>query len=33
VTHIWRVDTNAHGTAAMSSNVYHFAQKLFKDRV
>jgi enterochelin esterase-like enzyme len=30
VTHIWRVDTNAHDTAAMSSNFYYFAQKLFK---
>ena len=30
VTHIWRVDSNAHDTAAMSSNFYHFAQKLFK---
>jgi len=24
------VDTNAHDTAAMSSNFYYFAQKLFK---
>jgi enterochelin esterase-like enzyme len=31
VPHIWRVDTNAHDTAAMSANFYHFAQKLFKD--
>ena len=30
VTHIWRVDSNAHDTAAMSSNFYHFAQKLFR---
>jgi enterochelin esterase-like enzyme len=30
VTHIWRVDTNAHDTGAMSSNFYHFAQKLFR---
>jgi enterochelin esterase-like enzyme len=30
VTHIWRVDANAHDTAAMSSNFYHFAQKLFR---
>ena len=30
MTHIWRVDTNAHDTGAMSSNFYHFAQKLFK---
>jgi hypothetical protein len=25
VPHIWRVDTNAHDTAAMSANFYHFA--------
>jgi enterochelin esterase-like enzyme len=31
VPHIWRVDTNAHDTAAMSANFYHFAQKLFKE--
>jgi enterochelin esterase-like enzyme len=31
VSHIWRVDTNAHDTAAMSANLYHFAQKLFKE--
>ncbi len=30
VNHIWRVDTKAHDTGAMSSNFYHFAQKLFK---
>lgn len=30
VAHIWRVDSNAHDTAAMSSNFYYFAQKLFK---
>ena len=30
VPHIWRVDGNAHDTGAMSSNFYHFAQKLFK---
>ena len=30
ITHIWRVDTNAHDTAAMSSNFYYFAQKLFR---
>ena len=30
VPHIWRVDTNAHDTASMSSSFYHFAQKLFK---
>jgi enterochelin esterase-like enzyme len=31
VPHIWRVDTTAHDTAAMSANFYHFAQKLFKN--
>ena len=31
VPHIWRVDANAHDTAAMSANFYHFAQKLFKE--
>jgi enterochelin esterase-like enzyme len=31
VSHIWRVDTNAHDTGAMSANFYHFAQKLFKE--
>jgi enterochelin esterase-like enzyme len=31
VAHVWRVDTNAHDTAAMSANFYHFAQKLFKE--
>ncbi len=31
VAHIWRVDTNAHDTGAMSANFYHFAQKLFKE--
>lgn len=30
VAHIWRVDANAHDTAAMSSNFYLFAQELFK---
>jgi hypothetical protein len=30
-TFIWRVDTNAHDTNAMSSNFYYFAQKLFKE--
>jgi hypothetical protein len=30
VIHIWRVDTNAHDTGAMSSNFDHFARKLFK---
>lgn len=31
VPHVWRVDENGHDTAAMSSNLYHFAQRLFKD--
>jgi enterochelin esterase-like enzyme len=31
VPHIWRVDTSAHDTAAMSGNFYHFAQKLFRE--
>ena len=29
--HYWRLDGNAHDTAVMSSNFYHFAQKLFKE--
>ena len=31
VPHVWRLDGNAHDTAVMSSNFYHFAQRLFKD--
>jgi enterochelin esterase-like enzyme len=31
VPHAWRLDTNAHDTAEMSSSLYHFAQKLFKE--
>ena len=31
VPHVWRLDGNAHDTAVMSANFYHFAQKLFKD--
>jgi enterochelin esterase-like enzyme len=31
VSHIWRLDGNAHDTAVMSANFYHFAQKLFKE--
>ena len=31
VPHIWRLDGNAHDTAVMSSNFYHFAQRLFKE--
>lgn len=31
VPHIWRLDNNAHDTAVMSANFYHFAQLLFKN--
>ena len=31
VAHSWRLDTNGHDTAEMSSSLYHFAQKLFKE--
>ena len=31
VPHIWRLDSNAHDTSVMSANLYHFAQKLFKE--
>lgn len=31
VTHVWRVDTNSHDIGAMSSNFFHFGQKLFKE--
>jgi hypothetical protein len=31
VPHIWRLDGNAHDTAVMSANFYHFAPRLFKD--
>ena len=31
VPHSWRLDTNGHDTAEMSSSLYHFAQKLFKE--
>jgi enterochelin esterase-like enzyme len=31
VPHIWRVDTNAHDTGAMTASFYHFAQKLFRE--
>jgi len=31
VPHIWRLDGNAHDTAVMSANFYHFSQKLFRD--
>ena len=30
VPHSWRVDENGHDTAAMSSNLYHFVQRLFR---
>jgi hypothetical protein len=30
VPHVWRLDGNAHDTAEMSSNLYHFAQRLFR---
>lgn len=31
VAHSWRLDTNGHDTAEMSSSLYHFAPKLFKE--
>jgi len=31
VPHIWRVDESGHDTAAMSSNLYHFVQRLFRE--
>jgi enterochelin esterase-like enzyme len=31
VPHVWRLDGNAHDTAVMTSNFYHFAQRLFKE--
>ena len=31
VPHVWHVDGNGHDTAEMSNNLYHFAQKLFKE--
>lgn len=31
VPHLWRLDENGHDTAEMSSNLYHFAQRLFKE--
>jgi enterochelin esterase-like enzyme len=31
VPHIWRLDGNAHDTAVMSSNFFHFAQRLFRN--
>ena len=32
VPHIWRLDGNAHDTAEMSNNLYHFVQRIFKER-
>jgi len=31
VPHFWRLDGNAHDTAVMSSNFYHFVQRLFRE--
>lgn len=31
VPHVWRLDGNAHDTAEMSSNLYHFVQRIFKE--
>jgi len=31
VAHVWLLDGNAHDTAVMSSNFYHFVQKLFRE--
>jgi enterochelin esterase-like enzyme len=31
VPHVWRLDGNAHDTAVMSANFYHFAQRLFRE--
>jgi enterochelin esterase-like enzyme len=31
VPHIWRLDGNGHDTAAMSNNLYHFVQRLFRE--
>jgi enterochelin esterase-like enzyme len=31
VPHVWHVDGNAHDTAEMSNNLYHFAQRIFKE--
>ncbi len=31
VAHVWRLDGNAHDTAVMSANFYHFAQRLFRN--
>jgi enterochelin esterase-like enzyme len=31
VPHVWRLDGNAHDTAEMSNNLYHFVQRIFKE--
>jgi enterochelin esterase-like enzyme len=31
VPHVWHVDGNGHDTAEMSNNLYHFAQRIFKE--
>jgi enterochelin esterase-like enzyme len=31
VPHVWNVDGNGHDTAEMSNNLYHFAQRIFKE--
>ncbi|MEN9662298.1 MAG: hypothetical protein RL324_1247 [Verrucomicrobiota bacterium] len=31
ISHVWRVDSNGHDTGVMSANLYHYAQKLFKE--
>jgi enterochelin esterase-like enzyme len=31
VPHVWRVDDNGHDTAVMSSNLYHFVQRIFRE--
>jgi len=31
VPHVWRLDGNAHDTAEMSNNLYHFVQHIFKE--
>lgn len=30
VSHVWRLDGNAHDTAEMSNNLYHYVQRIFK---
>jgi hypothetical protein len=31
VPHLWRLDGSGHDTAVMSSNFYHFVQRLFRE--